>query len=238
MSPQQLTRWFSRCRPSCNTGSQHKTRLQGCAGNSSASSVDELKVYSAVECGTGCVLLRSATPGWRIYICNSAADGSGAKAAGKGDSSDAAEATAAHVKNLGISGVAYQSIRHRRVKSAESSPKQQRVAHTVSVKIAANNYNSSPTAASQACTCASAQGYYSTETAVFVIHWLLLTLVCLAVMHIQVATRFLSSCAPLYWFAALLIRHRSGWLGWLLWLYCFTFMGLGAVYFTNFYPWT
>jgi phosphatidylinositol glycan class V len=88
------------------------------------------------------------------------------------------------------------------------------------------------------CSCASNFGYYRPELAVFVVHWLVLTLVALAVMHVQVATRFLSSCAPLYWFAALLMLHQGAVLRWLLWWYCFAYMGVGAVMFINFYPWT
>jgi hypothetical protein len=90
----------------------------------------------------------------------------------------------------------------------------------------------------RSCSCSCGRAYYSPGVAVFVVHWLLLTLVCLAVAHIQVATRLLSSCAPLYWFAALLMLHKGGVLRWLLWWYCFAFMGVGAVFFTNFFPWT
>lgn len=88
------------------------------------------------------------------------------------------------------------------------------------------------------CSCSANLAYYRPQLAVFVVHWLVLTLVCLAVVHIQVATRFLSSCAPLYWFAALLMLHQGPLLRWLLWWYCFAFMGVGAVMFTNFLPWT
>jgi hypothetical protein len=88
------------------------------------------------------------------------------------------------------------------------------------------------------CSCTIGRAFYSPGVAVFVVHWLLLTLVCLAVVHIQVATRLLSSCVPLYWFAALLMLHKVGLLRWLLWWYCFAFMGVGSVFFTNFFPWT
>lgn len=89
------------------------------------------------------------------------------------------------------------------------------------------------------CSCTTGGAFYRPDAAVFVVHWALLAAVCLAVVHIQVSTRFLSSCAPLYWFAALLMLQRGGGvLRWLLWWYCWAFMGVGAVFFTNFYPWT
>jgi hypothetical protein len=88
------------------------------------------------------------------------------------------------------------------------------------------------------CGCGLGKCYYSPGVAVFVIHWGVLMAVCVAIMHIQVATRFLSSCVPLYWFAALLMLHKGFVLRWLLWWYCFAFMGIGAVFFPNFFPWT
>eukprot|EP00878_Enallax_costatus_P033564 GHUV01037079.1.p1 GENE.GHUV01037079.1~~GHUV01037079.1.p1 ORF type:complete len:252 (-),score=73.68 GHUV01037079.1:109-864(-) len=243
---QQLSKWFSRCRNSCSAPSQQKGLQHGHVGCSSASSGNRGEA-GAAGCRTGCILLWSAVPGWQEYICSSEAAGQadvpGVRQGEFGDAElDTAGANGAQCRSAAVSEVAYQALRPRKLKAAESIPgcQQQQTAARAATDSNTGNCSSSVKAARvlQPCTCAEAQGYYSPDTAVFVIHWLFLTLVCLAVMHIQVATRFLSSCVPLYWFAALLIRHRSGWLSWLLWLYCFAFMGLGAVYFTNFYPWT
>jgi Gpi18-like mannosyltransferase len=78
-------------------------------------------------------------------------------------------------------------------------------------------------------------GYCGGEVAVFVFHWAFLAAVAAAVMHVQVATRFLSTCPPLYWYMAhAWQRGRARW----LWAYCFAYMAAGAVLFPNFYPWT
>ena len=53
---------------------------------------------------------------------------------------------------------------------------------------------------------------------------------------IQVSTRLLSACAPLYWFAALLMLHKGPVLRWLLWCTAAP-MWIGVVFFVNFYPW-
>jgi len=77
--------------------------------------------------------------------------------------------------------------------------------------------------------------YHSAAIAPHVLHWLFVVLVCFVVLHIQVSTRFIASqCAPFYWFAAskLPVYPRA--------IVCY-FLGyyvLGAVLFTNFYPWT
>jgi len=55
----------------------------------------------------------------------------------------------------------------------------------------------------------------------------------------QVATRFLSASAPLYWFAAyLMISPSSRRWGYLIWAYCAAYILLGSLLFPNFYPFT
>ncbi|KAH7861293.1 hypothetical protein Vadar_024254 [Vaccinium darrowii] len=60
------------------------------------------------------------------------------------------------------------------------------------------------------------------------------------VMHVQVATRFLSASPPLYWFAAHLISspgNRKKW-GYLIWTYSAAYILIGSLLFSNFYPFT
>lgn len=68
-------------------------------------------------------------------------------------------------------------------------------------------------------------------------HWALMTAVALLAMHVNVATRFLSACPPLYW-AAGAVAARGGAPARLLWLWCFVYTALGCLLFPNFYPWT
>lgn len=167
---------------------------------------------------------------------------------GSGSDSGGAATGAGAVKAPTIPGVAFQSLR---VRQQEVADQQKRAATPPLPPVAAaaaggkqlassrNGWQQDNAAApAHRCTCASNVALYRPELAVFVVHWLVLTLVCLAVVHIQVATRFLSSCAPLYWFAALLMLHKGPLMRFLLWWYCFAFMGVGAVMFTNFLPWT
>jgi phosphatidylinositol glycan class V len=76
----------------------------------------------------------------------------------------------------------------------------------------------------------------SAEAAPLVYHWALMTAVALLVMHVNVATRFLSACPPLYWHAAEWAA-AGGWRTRLLWLWCFAYIALGCLLFPNFYPW-
>lgn len=77
----------------------------------------------------------------------------------------------------------------------------------------------------------------SAEAAPLVYHWALMTAVALLAMHVNVATRFLSACPPLYWWAAQ-VAGCGGAAGRLIWLWCFAYIGLGCLLFPNFYPWT
>jgi phosphatidylinositol glycan class V len=77
----------------------------------------------------------------------------------------------------------------------------------------------------------------SVEAAPLVYHWALMTAVALLAMHVNVATRFLSACPPLYWHAAQLLAG-GGARARLLWLWCFAYIALGCLLFPNFYPWT
>lgn len=77
--------------------------------------------------------------------------------------------------------------------------------------------------------------FFSGAVAVFVIHWGVCGAVAALVMHVQVATRFLSVCPAFYWYMAHLWQHRRA--DW-IWLYCFTYMAVGGLLHANFYPWT
>ncbi|CAN1260066.1 GPI mannosyltransferase 2 [Linum perenne] len=60
------------------------------------------------------------------------------------------------------------------------------------------------------------------------------------VMHVQVATRFLSSSPPLYWFASSRMLNPAAGkkFGHLVWGYCIAYILLGSLLFSNFYPFT
>ncbi|XP_010535916.1 PREDICTED: GPI mannosyltransferase 2 isoform X2 [Tarenaya hassleriana] len=82
-------------------------------------------------------------------------------------------------------------------------------------------------------------GFLSAAVFPFVVHLGLLTATAFFVMHVQVATRFLSASPPLYWFASYLMaapKHRR-W-GYMIWTYCAAYILLGSLLFSNFYPFT
>ncbi len=77
----------------------------------------------------------------------------------------------------------------------------------------------------------------------FAAHCFALTLLCLLVMNVQVATRFLSACPILYWAVADAFepgaKTSSRWLlseGYVLW--SALYMALGTILFPLFLPWT
>lgn len=74
----------------------------------------------------------------------------------------------------------------------------------------------------------------------FVLHLGFMAGVAFLVMHVQVATRFLSANPPLYWFASslpALSKYGKRW-GYLIWAYCAAYILLGTLLFSNFYPFT
>ncbi|MFS7956901.1 putative GPI mannosyltransferase 2 [Helianthus anomalus] len=52
-----------------------------------------------------------------------------------------------------------------------------------------------------------------------------------------VATRFLSSSPPIYWFASYVLTSHKGW-GYLIWGYSAAYILIGSLLFSNFYPFT
>ena len=73
--------------------------------------------------------------------------------------------------------------------------------------------------------------------AVYIAHWGFLAAFAMVGMHVQVATRLLSTCPPLYWFAAQLCYRRRRYAQ-LIWLYFLGYAALGYVLFPQFLPWT
>ncbi|KAL2344693.1 hypothetical protein Fmac_005978 [Flemingia macrophylla] len=83
-------------------------------------------------------------------------------------------------------------------------------------------------------------GYLSASVLPFVLHLGFMACSAFFVMHVQVATRFLSACPPLYWFASYIMAyHAKGfrW-GYIVWAYSIAYIFLGSLLFSNFYPFT
>lgn len=70
-----------------------------------------------------------------------------------------------------------------------------------------------------------------------VLQWGGMALLCLLTMNVQVATRFLSSCPPLYWFGARLVAE-GGFTARLWVAYSVAYAVAGTALFATFYPWT
>ena len=86
-------------------------------------------------------------------------------------------------------------------------------------------------------------GVYGTRARPHVVVWGLMALIALLVMHVQVATRFLSVCPALYWNVVSEGKRRRG--GGVtdevqraICVYAVTFSLLGTLMFPTFYPWT
>ncbi|KAJ0771617.1 putative GPI mannosyltransferase 2 [Helianthus annuus] len=71
----------------------------------------------------------------------------------------------------------------------------------------------------------------------FVLHLGFMVATAFFVMHVQVATRFLSSSPPIYWFASYVLTSHKGW-GYLIWGYSAAYILIGSLLFSNFYPFT
>ncbi|PIN11726.1 putative Dolichyl-phosphate-mannose-protein mannosyltransferase [Handroanthus impetiginosus] len=74
----------------------------------------------------------------------------------------------------------------------------------------------------------------------FVLHLSFMVATAFFVMHVQVATRFLSSSPFLYWFAAHIMGSPGIGKRWghFIWAYCAAYVFLGSLLFSNFYPFT
>ncbi|KAL7139373.1 hypothetical protein ABFS83_09G046100 [Erythranthe nasuta] len=74
----------------------------------------------------------------------------------------------------------------------------------------------------------------------FVLHLSFMVATAFFVMHVQVATRFLSASPLVYWFASLIMGSPGigkKW-GYFIWAYCAAYIFLGSLLFSNFYPFT
>ncbi|GMH10277.1 hypothetical protein Nepgr_012118 [Nepenthes gracilis] len=82
-------------------------------------------------------------------------------------------------------------------------------------------------------------GYYSIDVLPFVLHLGFMAATAFFVMHVQVATRFMSASPPLYWFASSLMSSSDSrkW-AYLIWVYSAAYILLGSLLFSNFYPFT
>ncbi|KVI09456.1 hypothetical protein Ccrd_012172 [Cynara cardunculus var. scolymus] len=83
-------------------------------------------------------------------------------------------------------------------------------------------------------------GKFSIIIIPFVLHLGFMVATAFLVMHVQVATRFLSASPPIYWFASYVLVSPStskGW-GYLIWGYCAAYILIGSLLFSNFYPFT
>ncbi|XP_027163871.1 GPI mannosyltransferase 2 isoform X1 [Coffea eugenioides] len=74
----------------------------------------------------------------------------------------------------------------------------------------------------------------------FILHTGFMAATAFLVMHVQVATRFLSASPLLYWFTSHVMMTPSiakRW-GYFIWVYCASYILIGSLLFSNFYPFT
>ncbi|XP_038695242.1 GPI mannosyltransferase 2-like isoform X2 [Tripterygium wilfordii] len=74
----------------------------------------------------------------------------------------------------------------------------------------------------------------------FILHLAFMAATAFFMMHVQVATRFLSASPPLYWFASYITKIAGSgkrW-GYVISVYCTAYILLGSLLFSNFYPFT
>ncbi|RYR14131.1 hypothetical protein Ahy_B04g070762 isoform D [Arachis hypogaea] len=83
-------------------------------------------------------------------------------------------------------------------------------------------------------------GYFSACVLPFVLHLAFMAATAFFVMHVQVATRFLSSSPPVYWFSSYIMAHPTKYHRWgyVIWAYSAAYIFLGSLLFSNFYPFT
>ncbi|XP_020256887.1 GPI mannosyltransferase 2 isoform X2 [Asparagus officinalis] len=85
------------------------------------------------------------------------------------------------------------------------------------------------------------QGYHSIMVLPFILHLGFMTFTAFFVMHVQVATRFLSASPPIYWFASYVLDSPgsiSRRICYFIWFYFIGYILLGSLLFSNFYPFT
>ncbi|GLJ22031.1 hypothetical protein SUGI_0412820 [Cryptomeria japonica] len=84
------------------------------------------------------------------------------------------------------------------------------------------------------------KGLFSCLTVPFILQLAFMIFIACFVMHVQVATRFLSVSPPIYWFASYFMESSQiGFkLGYIVWTVFLSYLFVGCLLFPNFYPFT